>query len=188
MPRVGALLSFVFALTVAIQLGCGGPTLIVEHYSGPRRAPETIAILRFYGNDRVLLVTIDGQRADATLAEDVRLHVEVLPGKHRLGVVSNDDPQGPLRRVSFEATATKVYRVIFADDGQARVYEIDSETDAPQKDVTLVERDDEPQSRIPPSMRGRMLDREPPDASVTEPAAAEAGASETFPETAPDGG
>src|SRR5262245_21038511 len=102
----------VLALVGSTQNGCAGPTLIVTHYGGPRRSAEEIATLRFYGNDSALLVTVDGERADAKLDEDVRLHIEVLPGKHRAGVVPASDMQGRLRMVSFEASAGKVYRIL----------------------------------------------------------------------------
>jgi hypothetical protein len=93
---------------------------VVEAYSGPRRSATDVAILRFGGTDDARLVVIDGERADVTIAEDARLHVEVLPGEHRVGVISRSDPYGPLQRVLFVAQAGRVYRVIY-ERGTAKV-------------------------------------------------------------------
>jgi hypothetical protein len=135
--------ALILAVSLAVaQTGCGGPTLIVAQYSGPKRPAEEIAILRFYGTDQAMLVTIDGERADVRLDEDVRLHIEVLPGKHRAGVVPRDDLQGPLRWVSFEVGPGRVYRIVFAraasgGDVRARAFEVDAASDALIRDVTL---------------------------------------------------
>ena len=150
--RFAARALFVLALVSSTQNACVGPTLIVEKYSGPKRPAEQIAILRFYGNDPVLLVAVDGERADVRLAEDVRLHIEVLPGRHRVGVVPQSDMQGALRNASFEASAGKVYRFVIASDGGARVYEVDAESDALIRDVTLREEDRPSLAPIMPSI------------------------------------
>jgi hypothetical protein len=125
-------------LAALILLGCAGPTYIVEHYPGPRRHASAVATLRFHGADEARLVTVDGERADAPLADDARLHVEVLPGEHRVGVVSAEDLQGPLRRASFRAEGGRFYRVVLAGAG-ARVHEIDPESDHLLRDVTIGE-------------------------------------------------
>ena len=132
MTRLRSLLLFL-ALLVS---GCAGPTYVVEHYPGPQKSAEDIAVLRFRGADDAKLVTVDGERADIPIDEDARLHIEVLPGEHRLGVVSASALQGPLQMVSFAAVAQKTYAVAFTPQG-ARVYEIDPDSDARLRDVTL---------------------------------------------------
>jgi hypothetical protein len=143
------------ALACALQSGCAGPTFVVEQYAGPKRDAETIAIVRFIGDDDVRLVVIDGERADVNLDEDARLHVEVLPGDHTVGVVSRARPEEPLQVVSFRAAAGKVYRVFFVGAGPntARVFEVDPGSDAKLADVTLA-RPDERQQPTPRAPRG----------------------------------
>jgi hypothetical protein len=166
-------------LLVALALfslhACGGPTYVVEQYSGPRRSADSIAILRFGGTDDARLVVIDGERADVTIAEDARLHVEVLPGEHRLGVISRGDPYGPLQRVAFVAEAGKVYRVVF-QNGVAKAYEIDSGSDALVRDVTRIEPPEVPLApRPPPPPPEELAPAEPvePPATTESDAAAQ---------------
>jgi hypothetical protein len=127
------------ALGASALPACAGPTYVVELYSGPRRSAESIAVLRVGGADDARLVVVDGERADVPIADDARLHVEVLPGEHRLGVISRANPDGPLQYVEFRAEPGKIYRVLFQASG-ARVYEVDSRSDALLRDVTLAER------------------------------------------------
>lgn len=120
---------------------CGGPTFIVQQYDGAPRPPEAVAILRFQGDEAVQLVTLDGARADAALEEDVRLHVEVLPGAHTLSVADKRRPELGVHRLAFRARGGGVYRVVLAQNPgvntKARIYEVDRDSNALLEDVTL---------------------------------------------------
>jgi hypothetical protein len=124
-----------------LYFGCGGPTFILQAYPGPTRDSDTIAIVRINGTDPVQLLAVDGEATDARIAEDSRLHVEVLPGKHVLFVQSSIDPELPPQRVLFQALPGKVYRPIFAANPNggwvvARVYEVDRKSDRLLTDVS----------------------------------------------------
>jgi hypothetical protein len=53
--------------------------------------------------------------------------------------VPREDSQGPLRMVSFETAPGRTYRIVFAagQADRARAYEVDAESDALLRDVTL---------------------------------------------------
>lgn len=140
---------------VAVWIGlllvaCGGPTFVAQQYAGEPRHPSTIAIIRVNGAQQVQLMSLDGEPANAALAEDVRLHVEVLPGRHTLSVAHAALPNEPAQRVHFVAEAGRVYRPIFvkvhpgtivaaALPGRlyaARVYEVSASDDVTLRDVT----------------------------------------------------
>ncbi len=125
------LLSLLFVAVVALA-GCGGPTYVVEKYPGAQRSPDEVAILRFRGTDEAKLVTVDGERADIRIDQDARLHVEVLPGEHTVGLVRASDLQAPLSRVTLRAEAGKTYRFEFGPEpgAPARGYEVDPGSDA----------------------------------------------------------
>jgi hypothetical protein len=113
----------------------------VQQYPGPVRAPQTIAILRFEGKGPVRLASLDGEPG-GTVAEDARLHIEVLPGVHTLLVQNMADPGSPPRAVQLRAEPGKVYTVAFLPGGEgrpstARVYEINRDAGRLLRDVTL---------------------------------------------------
>ncbi len=129
------------ALLVGLP-GCGiGPTFIVQEYPGPVRPAETIAILRVEGNGTVQLLSVDEQRADARIAEDSRLHVEMLPGKHTVMVQNLAAPANPPETVAFQAEAGKVYRPMFmhslSSGPRLHVFEIDPRSGLPIGDATF---------------------------------------------------
>ncbi|MGC4091052.1 MAG: hypothetical protein QM756_24890 [Polyangiaceae bacterium] len=134
----------VWALPFAWLSACAGPTFILQQYDGPARAADSVAIVRFEGSGTVDMVSIDGASADAHVPEDARLHVEVLPGKHVLGVANRAAPSGPPRRVAFLAEAGRTYRVVFTPPPPndwlpvPRVFEIDARSGAQLKEATLV--------------------------------------------------
>jgi hypothetical protein len=132
------------AVLAAFLLGlpdCAGPTFIVQEYPGPVRAADTIAILRLEGNGTVQLLAVDGERADARVAEDARLHVEILPGKHSVMVQNLAAPANPPEAVAFQAEAGKIYRPAFmhtvTGGPRLHVFEIDPRTGMPIGDATL---------------------------------------------------
>lgn len=153
------------ALLTVLALGCGGPTFILQQYDGPPRSAESIAVLRFEGQGSVDLVSIDGSIADAHVPDDARLHVEVLPGRHVLGVANRAAPNDPPRRVLFVAEAGRYYQVAFlappANEWvpSVHVFEIDRRSGAQLRDVTYTAPPRTPS--VPP----------PPPAVPPEPAA-----------------
>lgn len=151
----GASLAFACALAA-----CGGPTFIVQQYSGPVRDPESIAILRVNGDGNVVLISLDGEPVRTRVAEDARLHVEMLPGPHSLAIADLADSARPLGRARFVAEAGRVYRPVFA--GTARVMEVDASSDAPLRDVTVSapEPDQPAPSRPLPQPRPRSDDED----------------------------
>jgi hypothetical protein len=132
------------AVLAAVLLGlsdCAGPTFIVQEYPGPVRPADTIAILRLEGNGTVQLLAVDGERADARVAEDARLHVEILPGKHTVMVQNLAAPANPPEVVAFQAEAGKVYRPAFmhtvSSGPRLHVFELDPRSGMPIGDATL---------------------------------------------------
>jgi len=119
------------ALTLGLS-GCpGGPTYVVQQYAGPVRPNETISILRVNGKEELRLHFLDDEEMTARLADDARLHIELLPGRHTLSVRD----VAPGQRVSFEAQPNKVYRVTL-EGRQPHVHEVDRDSDALGPDVT----------------------------------------------------
>jgi hypothetical protein len=160
----------------AVLLGlpdCAGPTFIVQEYPGPVRPAEAIAILRLEGNGTVQLLAVDGERADARVAEDARLHVEILPGKHSVMVQNLAAPANPPEAVAFQAEAGKVYRPAFmhtvSSGPRLHVFEIDPRTGMPIGDATLAPpraREPAPASRPEvksPEDAGEVPSVEPPE-------------------------
>lgn len=128
------------AALVLVLAACGGPTFVVQQYDGPPRAEESIAIIRVEGDSDVQLVTLDGSPADARVGSDVRLHIEVLPGEHRLLVADAKQSEAPARAVRFFAHPGRVYRVVLAAQTHGwrtpRVYEVARDSDTLLQDVT----------------------------------------------------
>ncbi|MDB5212656.1 MAG: hypothetical protein JWO86_583 [Myxococcaceae bacterium] len=126
---------WLFAMVLGACLwACMGPTFIVQQYGGPVRPRETIATLRVNGSDSVHLITLDDEDVRAPLESDSRLHIEILPGRHKIGV-SNGGPNDPVEPVAFVAEANKVYRAVYVA-GVAHVVEVDRGGDAQGRDVT----------------------------------------------------
>lgn len=124
-------MALLFAMTLA---ACMGPTFVVQQYGGPVRPRETIATLRVNGNDAVHLITLDDEDVRAPLESDSRLHIELLPGRHKIGV-SAGGPNDPVEPVAFIAEANKVYRAAYVA-GVAHVFEVERGSDAQGRDVT----------------------------------------------------
>lgn len=123
-----------FTLAALVPLAaCMGPTFVVQQYAGPARPRETIATLRVNGSDSVRLITLDDEDVRAPLETDSRLHIELLPGRHKIGVVNGASER--LATVTFEAEAGKVYRASYVGD-EPHVFEVDRAGDAPGRDVT----------------------------------------------------
>jgi hypothetical protein len=126
----------VFPCILALSVvGCGPQVFIIQQYDGPVRDSETIAILRINGGDSTRVVTLDGEFADARIAEDARLHIEMLPGRHAVRVADIAAPEAGSFRVAFDAQAGRVYRAVVAS-AAAKVFEVDRGSDAMLRDVT----------------------------------------------------
>ncbi|MDB4933260.1 MAG: hypothetical protein JWP87_232 [Labilithrix sp.] len=85
------------------------------------------------GSDALRLITLDDEDISAPLEADSRLHIELLPGQHRVGVANG--PNDPVVPVAFAAEPGKVYRVTFVGPAP-HVFEVDRASDTPGRDVT----------------------------------------------------
>jgi hypothetical protein len=160
-------------LSLTVLGACSGPTYVAQQYDGDPRPKEEIAVVRVNAKDSVLLDSLDGEAIAVRLPEDSRLHVEVLPGSHRVGVANALDVYAPAQIVSFVAEPNRVYRPVWRADpppASARIYEVDRDSDALLRDVT---------APPPPPPRA-----EPP--AVTPPAPAPAPPPEPSEPVAPD--
>lgn len=141
MKRLGSTVRMLVSVAV-LAAACATPTFILQQYDGPPRASESVAILRFEGTGTTDLVTLDGSVADAHVPDDARLHVEMLPGRHVIGVANRAVPNEPPRRIVFLAEAGRYYQVVLVAPGPnewsptPRVFEIDARSGKPVRDVT----------------------------------------------------
>jgi hypothetical protein len=161
---------------IALAIGCGGPTFIVQQYGGSPRDREAIAVIRVNGQESIVLVALDGEDIATRVPDDARLHVEVLPGKHTVTIGDLSDTSEPARTTSFVAAAGKTYRPVMQQHA-ARVFEVDADSDALLSDVTFV----------PPPTAERDLPPVPlPPSPPPEPAPLDVDAGPSTPE--PDSG
>lgn len=127
-----------FAVALLGLAACVGPTVVMQRYAGPPRPREAIAMLRVNGGDTVRLLAIDGERADTVLANDMRLHIELLPGRHEVSFANAAVARPRALRMAFDAEAGKVYRILFspAAPETGTLQEVDRDSDAVLRDVT----------------------------------------------------
>lgn len=150
-PVIGRFRASWLAVLLGVSSGLGGcvvSTLVVRQYAGPERPEEQTAILRVRGTDEARIIALDDQQLEAEVARDTRLHIEVLPGYHTVGVFNPRARLGRSRVLGFEAKGGKVYRVVTApvpEQGPADlapggwvavVFEVDAKTDEAVADVT----------------------------------------------------
>ncbi len=128
---------------------CGVATFIVQQYEGEPLANERIAILRVNGGDPVRLEELDGEVLAYELHErGSRVHIEMLPGEHELGLA--DGAGLPLKRRRFMAEAGKVYRpMVFrnptpslpsTDVWAVAIYEVDRDSDDIVREISQVDK------------------------------------------------
>lgn len=149
------------AALLLVAVGCGGPTFIVQQYDGPPRPRESIAIVRVNGSDAAQITTLDGEGTNVGIAEDSRLHLEVLPGSHTVWVRNAAAPEEPPQRIQFLAEPGRVYRPVLtvapnagsnkALGAIARMYEVDPSSDALLRDVTALPPQQAPTKTAPVS-------------------------------------
>ena len=123
---------------LACLVACVGPTFIVQQFRGPQRPASEIAILRVNGGDSVRLLLLDDEDVAAPIPDDGRLHIEVLPARHTV-VVTNASAAVRSPPLVFVAEAGKVYRVAWASEGNARIFEVGRSNDAIVRDVTMAD-------------------------------------------------
>jgi hypothetical protein len=139
--------SLLLGIAAAGLPGCGVATFIVQQYDGAPIAEERIAILRVNGDEHLRLEELDGE----VLAYEVedprsRVHIEMLPGEHELGLV--DGHGVPLKRRRFVAEPGKVYRPMVyrhsspsgqpSGDWSVAIYEVDRGSDAIIREISQV--------------------------------------------------
>lgn len=138
--------------SLLVSLGCGQVTYIVQQYDGPVRDRDEVSILRLAPGDPAQIIAMDGDalgRQD--LESDVRVHIEMLPGKHQLEVENPQSARKTTQRVAFIAEPGRTYRVVLADrEWHAKksapdragawsplVYELDGSSDDLLREVSL---------------------------------------------------
>src|SRR5262245_61821979 len=137
-----------FAWLGVLFVSCGGPTFVVQQYTGPQRARESIAIIRVNGGGP-RLTTLDDERL-VIPERGTRFHIEVLPGVHELEV---DEPDIGLMhsRVRFFAEAGRVYRIVvrpsLAGQPTAQAFDVDRAEDTEVRPALVV--DEPPPPRAP---------------------------------------
>lgn len=139
--------------------GCGVATFIVQQYDGAPIAEERISILRVNGDDHLRLEELDGE----VLAYEIddprsRIHIEMLPGEHELGLADGNGV--PLKRRRFVAEAGKVYRPMIYrhapragqpnGDWSVAIYEVDRGSDAIIREISQVPLSDSLPAANPP--------------------------------------
>ena len=96
--------------------GCGQVTYILQQYDGPARARGEVSILRLQADDTAQVLVMDGEAlGNQALDSDVRLHIEMLPGKHTLRVRNPKAAGLDTQDVVFLAEAGRLYHVELAD-------------------------------------------------------------------------
>jgi hypothetical protein len=157
-------------LTAVAPLACGGPTFVISQYPGPPRPPETIAILRVTGGSSVQPISVDGDPL-APVDDDVRLHIEVLPGEHSVAVANLGLPDQPAQRVRFFAEAGKLYVAAWTG-GSPRVFEIDQSSGAMLRDASVTAPEEPPPAPhpVPPPSPAQPPAPQPPPPVDTAPA------------------
>jgi hypothetical protein len=141
-----ALVRLVPALMVAATLavaGCGTVTYVLQEYGGEPRSADSVAIVRITSRDPLHVSSVDGDPLDVRLDPDTRVHVEMLPGEHVLGVYRPDAEIPIEQKVRFLASPGRTYAVVMAEapPGSAtpwtgRVYEIDRSSGTRIHDAT----------------------------------------------------
>lgn len=115
LPALG--LSFGLLFSAVAATGCGQVTYVLQQYDGPVRAKDQVSILRVQPGDPAQIVGMDGENlGHQALDSDVRLHIEMLPGKHELNVENPSAMPGTnTKEVQFVAEPGRTYRVVLAD-------------------------------------------------------------------------
>lgn len=131
--------------------GCTPATFIVQQYDGEPRTKTEVAILRINGSEPLRLEELDGEVLAYELHDrGSRVHIELLPGEHEIGLA--DGPGLPLKRRRFVAAPGQVYRpMVFHTDNQASedlprgawvvaIYEVDADSDAIVREISQVQK------------------------------------------------
>jgi hypothetical protein len=109
-------------------------TIVMQHYDGPARPRNSVALIRINGGQPPEVVSVDDEplRVGSTLEPGNRLHVEVLPGVHDVEVEAIDAVTGLHTQIAvrFVAEPGRVYRVDLVGAGAAQAYEVSRDTDA----------------------------------------------------------
>jgi hypothetical protein len=140
-------------LAAGLSLSCGQVTFVVQAYSGPARAADTVSVVRINRDAPVRVVSVDGDPlGNQQIEEGTRLHVEVLPGRHELSIANEKAPVQKTKVVRFVAEPGRTYRVLAADrewhthatptktpgtTWSPLVYEVDAEGDRLLREVSL---------------------------------------------------
>lgn len=144
--------SFLSCVTLALMASgallstaCGVATFIVQQYEGEPLASERIAVLRLNGDASVRLEELDGEILAYELNDrGSRVHIEMLPGEHEIGLA--DGSGLPIKRRRFVAEAGRVYRpMVFRPPSPApetawlvAIYEVERDSDTIVREISQV--------------------------------------------------
>jgi hypothetical protein len=140
--------ALLLALATLCASACGTATYILQQYNGPVRPQDQIGILRINGGSGLEISYLDGKPLGIVLQdESARIHIEMLPGVHRLSV-ANPAEFGRPSEVRFRVEPNQVYRVglesVPVRHGsttrtatRALVYEIDRDSDEVLRDASI---------------------------------------------------
>lgn len=152
--RLGSAQGIARAVVCAGLLGasaCTPATFIVQQYDGEPRQKTEVAILRINGSEPLRLEELDGEVLAYELHDrGARVHIEMLPGEHEIGLA--DGAGLPLKRRRFVAAPGMVYRpMVFHTDNQTSedlpkgawvvaIYEVDADSDAVVREISQVQK------------------------------------------------
>jgi hypothetical protein len=122
------------------------------------------------GGSSVQPISVDGDPL-APVDDDVRLHIEVLPGEHSVAVANLALPDQPAQRVRFFAEAGKVYVAVWTG-GSPRIVEIDQSSGALLRDASVTAPKEPPEAPapVPPAPTVQPSAPQPPAPVDTAPA------------------
>ncbi len=98
------------AIAISFIIACAASaTFIVQQYNGDPLPAERIAILRMVGGEEGYLASLDGENLDYRVeGHSDRIHIEMLPGQHEVGVSLRQ--LGLVVYRVFEARAGVIYQ------------------------------------------------------------------------------
>jgi hypothetical protein len=131
----------------SLSVACLSATFVIQQYDGDPLPMDRIAILRLVGGDDAYLASLDGEGLDFRVeGRTDRIHIEMLPGDHELGIARQPNGRVVYRR--FTAKAGVIYqpkvlhnRLARGEAGLERwtagIFEVASGTDELVRDVSV---------------------------------------------------
>lgn len=181
-----------------IAAGCGTATFVVQQYDGEPLDRSRIAMLRVNGDAPVRLEELDGEVLAYELHDSgSRVHIEMLPGEHELGL--SDGLGLPLKRRRFVAHPGKIYRPMVFHTGSngpdapsstwvVAIYEVDPDSDRIIREISQVPVPQDVVETSPSPNHTAAHTPEEPAGTLVPPAASTATEGEALPTHVTSGG